>query len=126
MFNGVPMSSDMLDEAVEEKGQLIDKLNKLDEGFDIMYQNLAAELKGNRGRYASQIKELQEKIKKVTDMSVSVQAQEARNKKLIEEYFANARAGVGRMRKSSKAAYDYYKSMSGAGLQTARFLDDKK
>jgi len=66
----------------------------LDEGFEIMYEKLARELEGNRERYAAQIRELQKKVSRVTELSVTVQAQEARNKKLIESYFARERAGI--------------------------------
>ena len=117
---------DSFDEAVEEKGRLIEKITKLDEGFELLYDRLAGELKDNRDRYAAQIKLLQDKISRVTELSVSIQAQEARNKKLVEAYFANARQGLNRNRKTSKAAYDYYKSMSGTAAQNSRFMDSKQ
>ena len=114
-FRTEQVNMEEFDAAVEEKGRLIEKLTRLDDGFEILYGHLSEELRQNREKYAQQIKELQEKISKVTALSVSVQAQEARNKKLVEEYFRKARAGLGQNRRSSKAAYDYYKSMSGAG-----------
>lgn len=117
---------DSFDEAVEEKDRLIEKISKLDEGFELLYEKLAEELKDHRERYAVQIKALQDKISKVTEMSVSIQAQEARNKKLVEAYFANARRGLNQNRKNSKAAYDYYKSMSGTAGQHSHFMDSKQ
>lgn len=114
------------DEAVEEKGRLIERLVRLDEGFEILYAKLAEQLRNNREQYAAQIKELQEKISKVTEMGVTIQAQEARNKKLVEDYFAKAKAGVRQNRQSSKVAYDYYKNMRGAGMASAHFMDSKQ
>lgn len=114
------------DEAVEEKDCLIERLMRLDEGFETLYAKLAEELKENRARYADQIKLLQEKITKVTEMGVTIQAQEARNKKLVEDYFARARSGVRQNRQTSKVAYDYYKSMSGVNVQQSHFMDSKK
>lgn len=114
------------DEAVEEKDRLIEKLMRLDDGFETMYAKLAEELKENRAQHAARIKVLQEKIAKVTEMGVTIQAQEARNKKLVEDYFAKARAGVRQNRQSSKAAYDYYKSMSGANIRQSSFMDSKQ
>lgn len=93
----------LFDDAVEEKQRLIDEVVRLDEGFEILYEKLAKELEGNRQRYAAQIRELQAKVAKVTELSVSVQAQEARNKKLVENYFARERAGIGQRRKMPKA-----------------------
>lgn len=114
------------DEAVEEKDRLIERLMRLDEGFEVLYAKLAEELKENRAQHASQIKILQEKITRVTEMGVTIQAQEARNKKLVEDYFAKARSGVRQNRQSSRVAYDYYKNMSGANLPQSHFMDSKK
>lgn len=113
------------DEAVEQKGRLIEEVNKLDEGFDLLYARLSEELQGNRERYASQIKVLQQKVAQVTEMSVTIQAQEQRNKKLVEDFFARERASIREGRKASKAAYGYYKNMSGANSAQSQFYDSK-
>lgn len=115
----------LFDDAVEEKQRLIDEVVRLDDGFEIMYEKLARELEGNRQRYAAQIRELQAKVAKVTELSVSVQAQEARNKKLIESYFAKERANIGQRRKSARSAFDYYKSMSSTGYTQPQMYDSK-
>ena len=116
---------DSFDEALEEKEELIQRLEKLDEGFETLYAKIAEQLSGNRETYAEQIRELQEKIRKVTEMSVTIQAQEARNKKLIEEYFSKAKNGIRQGRQNSKAAYDYYRNMSGANLTAPQYMDSK-
>lgn len=116
---------DSFDEALEEKEELIQRVEKLDEGFETLYAQIAEQLSGNREAYADQIRELQEKIRKVTDMSVNIQAQEARNKKLIEEYFAKARTGIRQGRQNSKAAYDYYRNMSGSKISPPQYMDTK-
>ncbi len=117
---------DEFDAAIEEKGRLIEKLEKLDEGFESVYGSLAAELKGNREKYVNQIKALQDKIRRVTELSVSVQAQEQRNKKLVEQYFAKAHNNIRQERKSSKAAFNYYKNMNGGAVPQSHFMDSKK
>lgn len=114
------------DAAIEEKGRLIERLGRLDEGFEALYGRLAEELKGNREKYKAQIAALQDKIRQVTELGVSIQAQEQRNKKLVEQYFAKAHNNIRQERKSSKAAYNYYKSMSGAAAAQSRFMDSKK
>ena len=126
IFSAEKVDMSLFDDAVEEKQRLIDEVVRLDEGFEILYEKLAKELEGNRERYAAQIKELQAKVAKVTELGVSVQAQEARNKKLIENYFAKERANIGQRRKNAKSAFDYYKSMSGAGYVPPQMYDNKK
>lgn len=113
------------DKEFEEKDKLIEEMTRLDDGFDPLYKELSKELQDNKAKYAAQIKELQERIEKVTELSVSIQTQETRNKKAVEEYFARTRNGIRQNRQSSKAAYDYYKNMSGISLSTSRFMDDK-
>lgn len=103
---------DSFDRAVEEKEKLIQKVNQLEEGFDTLYRGLAEQLKENRSQYAEEIRMLQDKIREVTELNMSVQAQESRNKKLIEDFFARQRAGINQSRKNSKAMYDYYKNVS--------------
>lgn len=126
VFSADKVDISQFDAAVEEKQHLIDEVVRLDDGFEILYEKLAKELEGNRQRYAAQIKELQVKVAKVTELSMSVQAQEARNKKLVEHYFARERAGIGQRRKSAKSAFDYYKSMSGAGYVPPQMYDNKQ
>lgn len=114
------------DEAVEQKGRLIEEINRLDEGFELLYERLAQELRENRQRYALQIKALQQKVAQVTELSVAVQAQEQRNKKLVEDFFAGQKEQIGKNRKTSKAAYGYYKNMSGGNYVQPQFFDDKQ
>lgn len=126
IFQADKVDLDSFDAAVEEKGRLIEKLELLDKGFETMYQKVSQELTENRNHYAEQIVRLQKLVKSVTDMSVAVQTQEARNKKLIEDYFAGQRENIRTGRKSSQAAINYYRSMNNPGAMTFRMFDDKK
>lgn len=117
---------DRFDEYVAEKGALIEELTALDNGFESLYERVAEELKDNREKYAEQIKRLQELVTKVTESGVTIQAQEARNKQLIEKYFSKQRTGIKNGRVASKAAYDYYKSMNNTGNVPPQFMDSKK
>ena len=126
VFQDGKADMDTFDRDVELKDQLIEKLMLLDSGFETMYEKLADQLKDNKEKYEAQIKTLQDKIREVTALSVAIQAQEQRNKKLIEQYFAREREGIRKGRKSSKAAYDYYKSMNKSNVVPAQFMDSKK
>lgn len=125
-FSSEKVDMDSFDEAVEEKGRLIDTLTKLDEGFDIMYQRLSVQLKNNRVAYAAQIQRLQQKIAEVMDLSVSIQTQEARNKQLIESYFAKERQGLKQSRQNATAAYNYYQSANYSNITPPQYMDSKQ
>lgn len=126
LFQSEEADIDRFDEYVEEKGRLIEKLTALDNGFESLYAKVAKELEGNREQYKDQIKSLQELVTKVMDTSVTIQAQEARNKKLVEDFFRKEREGIRAGRQSSKAAYDYYKNMNRSSVVLPQFLDSKK
>lgn len=117
---------DDFDKAVEEKGRLIEQLTRLDEGFETLYAKLSAQLQDNRDKYAKEIARLQQLITQITEMSVAIQAQEKRNKQLVEQFFAKERAGLRQSRKSSKAAYDYYKGMNNNSFVQPQYYDSKK
>jgi flagellar biosynthesis/type III secretory pathway chaperone len=116
---------DEFDRIFDEKDILLDKLESLDEGFEELYTRVSDQLRENRSQYAAQIKSLQEKISRITELSASIQAQEARNKKMIDEYFTRERQGIKQNRVSSKAAFDYYRNMSGMNIQSSGMWDSK-
>ncbi len=126
IFSDGSADTDKFDEYIAKKEELISELNLLDEGFEALYARISGQLKDNRALYSRQIKRLQELVQEVTDKSVSVQAQEARNKALIEEYFANERLNLRSRRKTSKAVYDYYKTMSKVNSVQPQFMDSRQ
>ena len=102
-------SLEELDANMDQKDILIQKLTELDEGFEALYGRIRDQLAENKEAYKEQIKQMQELIAQITEKSVSVQAQEARNKKLIEDHFQKERSQLGQGKRASKAAYGYYK-----------------
>ena len=126
IFQADNVDLERFDEYVEEKGTLIEQLTALDNGFEKLYANVAEELKGNREQYAEQIRTLQGLVTEVTDTSVAIQAQEARNKKQVEAFFVKERKKLHMNRKTSKAAINYYKTMNKSSVIMPQFMDDKK
>ena len=121
-----PVSEEDFDASIEEKGAFIDELNKLDEGFETLYENLREQLLAGKEKYKEQIAAIQKLITQVTEKSVSIQAQEARNKVLAEKFFADRKQELGNGRRSSKAALDYYRNMNQSHVVMPQFMDHKK
>lgn len=119
-------SMEELDGNMQKKDQLVAELTKLDDGFEAMYDRIRDELLKEKDRHKAQIGRLQSLISEVTDKGVMITAQEARNKKHIEDYFLKERHQLRDKRKSSKAAYDYYRSMSGANVVLPQIMDQKQ
>lgn len=120
------MDMDAFGRISDEKGGLVDELNRLDEGFeDVYYDRVRDQIRDSREKYAGQISELKELIREVTDKTVQLQARELRSKKKAEEYFNRQYKKIGDSRRSSKAAYDYYRSMKNINNLPPQFMDDK-
>ncbi len=126
IFMEESVDMEKFDASVEEKGRLIEELTRLDSGFEILYAKLAEQLKNNRQKYAVEIKAIQQQIAVITEMSMTIQAQEKRNKSLIEQYFSKERTALRENRKASKAAYDYYKKMNHTEYAPPQFMDSKQ
>lgn len=118
------ISLEELDANMELKDGLIQKLVQLDDGFETLYERIKEQLLTQKDQYKAQIGQMQELISGITEKSVSIQAQEARNKGMIENYFARERGQLRQSRQVSKAAYGYYKSMSNG--VSSQLLDQKK
>ena len=104
-------SVDEFDKTVEDKAACIQQLEQLDSGFEKLYAEVAAELEADKEKYADLIRQLQDRIRIVTDKSVMIQAQEARNKELMREKFATIHRQAKAVRKNSRAITGYYNSM---------------
>ena len=85
------ISLEELDANMELKDGLIQKLVQLDDGFETLYERIKEQLLTQKDQYKAQIGQMQELISQITEKSVSIQAQEARNKGMIENYFARER-----------------------------------
>lgn len=113
------------DATVEEKAKLIEQLEQLDSGFQKLFDRMKEELEGNKAVYANQIQEMKQYIRSVTDKSIEIQAQEARNKDLMTSKFTSVKKQVKTMRKSSVAVNEYYKTMSKLNYVDPQFMDGK-
>lgn len=113
------------DEIVEKKSKLIDRLEELDNGFEKLYNQVEEELNHNREAYADKIREMQSLIRKITDDSVLIQAQEARNKSLMTERFSIVKKHAKSVRANSKAITGYYKNMDRTRFMDPQFLETK-
>ena len=114
------------DDTVEKKAKCIQQLDLLDTGFDKLYSRVAAELKEHKADYADKIKTMQSCIRQITDKSMEIQAQEARNKDLMTRKFAFVRESARNVRKSSRVATNYYKNMMQLNYVDPQFMDNKK
>ena len=111
LINEGIISDEAYDRLDDEKSVLIYKLNKLDDGFQLVYDKVKEELDRNRTKYSSEISLMKERITKITELSTKIQAEEARNKAALENYFKGKHAEIKGSRSQVKAIRSYTQTM---------------
>ena len=118
---------DMLDDNIEKKSDIIERLDKMDDGFQSLYDKVKDDLSSNREEYASEIKHMQEQITLITDLSTDVQAKEMQNRELARIKFSHIRSQIRETKHGQKAVASYYASMmNNTGYEDSQFWDKKK
>ncbi len=114
-----------LDDNMDAKTEMIEKLALLDSGFESCYEQIRAELLENKDLYRPQIEEIQNLIVEVTARGASIEVLEARNKTAIENYFSKEKKELQNRKKVVAAGYDYYKAANKMKEVSSHFVDTK-
>lgn len=117
--------ADEFDGFVEQKNKLIMEINKLDDGFETLYDRVKDELQQNREKYADEISVMQKQISRIVGLTSSIEAEEKRLKAEVESRFSKLKQNIKESRKNGRAVSSYYKSMSKIDTEP-QFMDRKK
>ena len=120
------LEPDEFDQTVEAKAKLIEELNLLDQGFEQIFDRVRHEIGDHKEAYKEEIRSMQEKIRQITEKSMQIQTQEARNKALMEQKFSAIHKQVREIRQSQKVVNQYYRNMMKRTYTEPQFLDNKK
>lgn len=120
------MDTDRFEANLDEKGRLIDELNLLDDGFQEIYNRVKDELGDNRELYKEEIKRMQKLISDITERSVTIRAEEERNRAVAARQFDSMRDNIQTAKRSRQAANVYYSNMSRVNMVDAQFMDKRK
>ena len=123
---GDAMDDDVFDAAVDRKGELIDELDRLDDGFVSLFEKVKAQIGDDKKPYAAQITGIQEQIRTISALSAAIEAQEMRNKMMADRYFEKAREELHKGKQTSQVAFSYYKNMNHFSNIPPQFFDGKK
>lgn len=110
---------------VEQKATFIDKLNGMDQGFQLLYDNVKGELDRDRVRYEQEIKHIKEMITQIIEKSNHIMVEEHRNKEKIKGRFAMRRKEISSVKKNQQYAANYYRNMNKMTSEPV-FMDKKK
>ena len=125
ILNAEDFNEDAFEENMHDKGDKIEQLERLDSGFQSLFDKIKDELGDNKEAYKEQISELKSYIKSITDMSSKIEVQEKRNKVLVERKFSEIRRNLKTAKRSTSMAKQYYQNMNKIET-TPQFMDHKQ
>lgn len=108
------------------KGMLLDELEKLDNGFEQIYERVALVLKHNKDMYKEDILAAQNLIQQIMDLSISIRALEEQNKERFPACVMEQRKRMENIRTSSKLLNNYYKNKPNTHQTGQSYFVDKK
>ena len=117
---------DAFDAAIDQQDSYLEQLEKLDQGFESVYDRVREELIENKERYRSEITRMKEQIQQITDKIVTLNAGNMRNKMLAENQFKKKRQEIGNGASKNKVAKNYYNNMNKLNYVSPQFYDNKQ
>lgn len=121
-----PFDAEAYDAVMDEKGELIDELNRLDDGFTSTYELVREEVQSNPDKYREKVLQMQDLVREAVDRSVSIEAQEKRNKASMEVALSSKRKEIKERKVSADVATKYYSAVSRLNNVDPQLLDRKK
>lgn len=114
------------DELMDKKSVFLEELSKLDAGFDRTYELIRNEVSDLKELYCNEITTLQEMIRKITDVSVNIQAVETRNRDTLVVLLGRKRMEIRNYKTQNRVTTNYYKTMANQHGAQSYFYDKKK
>lgn len=117
---------DRLNQMLDEQGRLVEALEQLDQGFESVYDRTREEIVGNKEKYRTEIKRMQECIQQITAKIATVNAGNMRNNALMESQFKKQKRAINQSISMKKVARNYYNNMNKLNHVSPVFYDSKK
>ncbi len=126
MLKEESMDMEVFDKSIDKKVALAEGIDKLDDGFEQVYDRIREEMIGHKEKYAVQIRAMQDMIAEITEKNASIQAEESRIKLAVDNYVRRESAALRQKRDNGKAARSYYNNMKKLNYVDSQFMDKKK
>lgn len=120
------LDMDAFDASIDRIGTLVEELEKLDEGFETLYDRVRGEIMNHRSEYKDEIAGMQVQIQQITDKIVTINAGKMRNQMRAENHFKQKSREIKNAMSKTKATMNYYNSMNNLNYVAPQFYDSKK
>ena len=125
IFKQEELDMDALNASTDRISSLAEALEKLDDGFEAVYDRTREELIANKAAYRGEIARMQKLIGEITDKVVRVNAARMRNKMRADQQFKKSREQIGKASSKMKVSKNYYNSMNNLHYVSPQFYDSK-
>ena len=95
------MDVDGFDRIVEKKYELLNEMQELDNGFDSVYKKIGKMLADNKDMYKSEILQMQNLIRTITNIGMELESLEQQNKTKLNTYIRNKRHAINDFKQSN-------------------------
>lgn len=126
LLNLEDFDDEAFDAIITEKSILIEEINKLDEGFELIYKRIGDKIKEEPSYYRESIEKLQGFIRTLVDKGVEVETLERRNQIKFDMNISKSKDRIRNYNLNSNAVTKYYSNMSGNIGEGTYFVDKKK
>ena len=126
LLNLEDFDDEAFDAIITEKSILIEEINKLDEGFELIYKRIGDKIKEEPSYYRESIEKLQGFIRNLVDKGVEVETLERRNQIKFDMNISKSKDRIRNYNLNSNAVTKYYSNMSGNIGEGTYFVDKKK
>ena len=120
------LDMDAFDASINRIGELVEELEKLDDGFETLYNRVRVEIMNNRSEYRTEIAQMQTLIQKITDKIVTINAAKMRNQMRAENHFKQKSREIKNAMSKTNATKSYYNNMNNLNYVAPQFYDSKK
>ena len=117
---------DNFQKTLDKKDICIKELEKLDYGFEQVYERVALILKHNKDTYRNKIIKAQQLIQEVMDLAVSIRVLEEKNKERFLFCLSIKRGKMKNFKVSKHAVANYYRNMPNIHQAGQSYFLDKK
>ncbi len=101
-------------QTIDEKGSQITQLGQLDDGFDTLFRLVEKEIQQNRSNYKEEIMEMQDRIRRVSELGMKIQVLERQNSERLKGFLAKKKGEIRDTRMGGRTASNYYQNMANA------------
>ena len=114
------------DRSVDQKTELVQKMDQNDQGFDRVFNRIKNALIDDQAQYSAEIRTMQGLIREILDLGSEIHNTETRTQDSLGRYLKDNKSRLRKGRRDSKAVFDYYKQASQTKYVTPMFMDQKQ